>query len=187
MPPLYFPGVILISIFFIAMAKSQGAEVTRVHSEINGHSYVVQNLKDKKAAANMLAELHLKINQLIALLLNSDGDNPAVKRLARNFQGKISERTPENIYTSYTVNKGEHVHMCIREKDNRLTDLNTIFFVALHEMAHIMTRSNGHTPEFRTNFKFLLQRSIEYNLYKYERYQDNPKSYCGIQIKNNPL
>lgn len=34
-------------------------------------------------------------------------------------------------------------------------------FVLLHEMAHLMTESIGHTPEFWTNFKKILQDGIQ--------------------------
>ena len=34
-------------------------------------------------------------------------------------------------------------------------------FVAIHEIAHIMTKSIGHKPEFWNNFKFLLENAKE--------------------------
>ena len=34
-------------------------------------------------------------------------------------------------------------------------------FVTLHELAHVMTVSVGHTEEFWTNFKFLLTKSVD--------------------------
>ena len=38
-------------------------------------------------------------------------------------------------------------------------------FVAIHEIAHIMTLSVGHTEEFWNNFKFLLENAVELNIY----------------------
>ena len=60
-------------------------------------------------------------------------------------------------------------------------------FVALHELAHIMTKSIGHTEEFWENFKFLLKESIKMNLYKKIDFQKNPHKYCGIEIKDSPI
>ena len=54
-------------------------------------------------------------------------------------------------------------------------------------MAHIMTLSIGHTPEFWKNFKFLLERAIELKIYKKEDYSENPKKYCGITVTSSPL
>ena len=50
-----------------------------------------------------------------------------------------------------------------------------------------MSESIGHTPEFWSNFKFLLQKSIEYKLYKYIDYRKFPTPYCGLNINNNVL
>ena len=37
-----------------------------------------------------------------------------------------------------------------------LEDENTLLFVSLHEVAHIMTKSIGHTKEFWDNFTFYI-------------------------------
>ena len=79
--------------------------------------------------------------------------------------------------------------MCIRERDenNKLIDENTLFFVALHELAHVMTMSIGHKKEFWTNFKFLLRNAIKEGYYKYHHYHHAPKKYCGTYISDTPL
>ena len=38
-------------------------------------------------------------------------------------------------------------------------DENTLTFVALHELSHVMTVSVGHKQEFWDNFKFILKES----------------------------
>jgi WLM domain len=64
----------------------------------------------------------------------------------------------ENGYTSYSVNKGEKIVMCVRQKDNSLVPKNVVMYVGIHELSHIMTSDIGHTPEFWDNFKFLLAK-----------------------------
>ena len=59
-------------------------------------------------------------------------------------------------------------------------------FVAIHEIAHIMTKSIGHKPEFWNNFKFLLENAKEIGVYTPEDYKKNPRSYCGMKITDNP-
>ena len=66
-----------------------------------------------------------------------------------------------------------------------MVDENTLFFVLLHEIAHIMTISVGHEPEFWNNFKFLLAHAISFK-YEYDNYED-PKKYCGSFIDNSPI
>ena len=55
--------------------------------------------------------------------------------------------------------------VCLRDKTQPpnfpFVDENTLMFVLLHEMAHLMTESIGHTPEFWTNFKKILQDGIQ--------------------------
>ena len=68
-----------------------------------------------------------------------------------------------------------------------MENVNTMMFVALHEVAHIITISVGHTEEFWTNFKFLLKESINLGIYKKENYNKNPVDYCGMKITDSPL
>ena len=51
---------------------------------------------------------------------------------------------------SFNLNKGEKVVLCIRTRDKKeeLIEENTITFVAIHELAHVMTKSVGHTDEW---------------------------------------
>ena len=62
-----------------------------------------------------------------------------------------------------------------------------MMFVAIHELAHLMTKSIGHTPEFWDNMRFLLKKGIELNVYKKHDYNKVPKDYCGTQITSTPL
>ena len=69
------------------------------------------------------------------------------------------------------------------EKQNgQLIDINTLTFVALHELAHVATKSIGHTDEFWANFKFLLQQAQQIGVYKPIDYSKKPKRYCGMTI-----
>ena len=60
-------------------------------------------------------------------------------------------------------------------------------FVAIHELAHVMTLSTGHTDEFWKNFQFLLQHAVNINIYKEVDYAKKPKEYCGLTITHTPL
>ena len=59
-------------------------------------------------------------------------------------------------------------------------------FVALHELAHVMTKSVGHTEEFWSNFRYLLKNSIKLGIYKYQDFRKKPVKYCGITITDTP-
>ena len=64
-------------------------------------------------------------------------------------------------YTSYSLNKGEKIALCIRKKGEakEFIEDNTIMFVAIHELAHIMTESVGHEPEFWDNMGLFTSES----------------------------
>jgi hypothetical protein len=113
-----------------------------------------------------------------------------IKRLYKNFNPEaFSETTPDAKYTSYSVNKGEKIVFCLRDKKEgeTLVKENIMTFVSIHELAHLMTKSVGHEPEFWSNFKLLLKISIDNGLYKNIDFNSTPKPYCGINITDTPL
>ncbi len=69
----------------------------------------------------------------------------------QNFEAnpsRVYEATPDAEHTSYSVNKGESVHMCLRQRetqDESLVNEDILAFVAIHEMGHMITRISGTT------------------------------------------
>ena len=187
--------IIIVTIVLVLVCgyyywSSQYEEVTIVKSTINNKKYLVQNKKDKKKAADLLATISEKLNKLVAHLVKKYQDNQDVARLNARFNANnITESSYKNKYTSFSINKGEKIVFCLRSRDEqeKLIDINTIMFVALHEITHIMTKSIGHTEEFWRNFKFILQEAVEIGIYKRDEYSKNPKKYCGIMITHSPL
>ena len=165
-------------------------EVIFVKSNIDNKEYLVRNLDDKEQAANILAKLRSKLEKICSIMKNKYPNDESVKRMNERFNSdNITEAGKNNQYTSYSVNKGEKIVFCIRQKDEKesLVDENTLTFVSVHELSHIMTKSVGHTPEFWGNFKKLLQAAVEHKLYVKEDYSSNPKEYCGIKVSDSPL
>lgn len=185
---------LLTIIAFILLGYSQYEnytnEVTSVKSEIDDNEYIVRNREDKKEAADILATIGDKLRKIVNSMKMKYPNDESVKRMSSKFNAdNISESAKSSQYTSYSVNKGEKIVFCIRQKDENETfvDINTITFVAIHELAHIMTKSVGHTEEFWKNFKILLEESIVLGLYKKENYSNNPKDYCGIKVTDSPI
>jgi len=187
-------SVIIAILYFSYVLKKEGwqNELTKVKSSIDGHSYTVRNLPDKQQAADSLARIRQRLESMIDFLQKKYPNDQGIKRLAQNFRpDNISEGLPDGKYTSYSINKGEKIVFCVRQRDanNSLVDINTMMFVAIHEMAHLMTKSVGHTPEFWENMKILLERVIDSNLniYQYQSFHKNPEEYCGTTITDTPL
>lgn len=185
----YFIIIFLVLCGYIYI-EGLNNEVTYVKSTIDNEEYLVRNLDDKVDAANLMANMKNRIYKLQNYLNENNNDDKRVKRLNEKFNSKnITESTKNNKYTSYSVNKGEKIVLCIRSRDEneKLIDINTLMFVTLHELAHIMTISIGHTEEFWNNFKFLLKKSVYINIYDAINYSKYPKKYCGITITDSPL
>ena len=113
-----------------------------------------------------------------------------ISRLIANFNpDAFSETTPDAKYTSYSVNKGEKIVFCLRDKKDgeTLVKENIMTFVAIHELGHLMTKSVGHEPEFWNSFKLLLKIAIDNGLYKNIDFNSTPKDYCGVKITDSPI
>jgi len=93
--------------------------------------------------------------------------------------------------TSYSENKGQKIVVCLRDKTKaptyHLIVQNTVMFVMLHEMAHLMTETIGHTQEFWTNFRRILEDAVKLGLYTPVNYASRPTPYCGMTITDSPI
>lgn len=161
-----------------------------VTSTVDNRVYRVQSLPDKQQAANNIAEIRKNIETLISHLQKTAPDDARTLMLIANFNGdRLSEAPENNKHTSYSVNKGEKIVLCLRSKDknNALVDMNTMMFVTLHEMAHLATDSVGHKPEFWDNFRWLLEESINIGIYRHVDYSKKKQDYCGMKIESTPI
>jgi hypothetical protein len=165
--------------------------IIKQRSTIDGREYRVRDLPDKQHAADLLAKLRMKLSKLMDFLVQSYPTKPQVLRLEQNFKAdpdRFLESTPDAEHTSYSVNKGESVHFCLRQKDSseQLVDDNIMMFVAIHEMSHMITKSIGHEPEFWNNFGWLLREAESQKLYKPTDFKSHPVMYCGVTITDSP-
>jgi hypothetical protein len=177
----------IIAIFVYMNYIRKSLHLSLVESSIDNQKYLVRNLKDNKEAANKLAQLNQSLLSLINSIKSTKKDG--VDRLVDNFNPrKITENIPGSMYVAYSVNKGEELSICLRDKDTeKFMDQNTISFVAIHELAHIMSEDTGHTKEFWDNMKFLLEESSKIGVYTPIDYAKNPVIYCGMTIDNTPM
>lgn len=181
-----FVLIVMVVLYF----KNILGEVEYVESTVDGKRYLVLKLPDKQQAANTIAYLVKDMKKLISHLEKRYPDNPAIKRLAKNFnENDISEGSPTSGYTSYTINKGKMI-LCIRQKDKRKTlikDRNLLRYVVFHELGHIASKSIGHNEEFWRTFKFILKEAVDIGLYEKVDYSSNPQPYCGIKVTSSVI
>lgn len=160
-----------------------------VKSSIDDREYYVLSLGDKQGAADLLAQIRANLVKLQSHLEKTEPSDPRTERIVMNFEpDKIQEGRDDKKLTSYSVNK-QKVVFCLRsrQKERLLEDLNTMMFVALHELAHIATVSVGHEDEFWINFRWILDHAVNIGIYTQEDYKSNPREYCGVKIASSPL
>jgi hypothetical protein len=152
-------------------------------SSVDGRHYFVQDLPDKGQAADMLATINSKCLKLLQRLQKQFPDDVRVVSLHKRYNpDNISEGSSGSGYTSYSVNKGQKLVICVRQKDQSFADINDIMYVVIHELAHLATEEIGHTKTFWTNFKFLIHEASDEGVYRYVNYRKEPKQYCGIVL-----
>ena len=183
--------ITIVVLFFVVIIYSEKFcdNMTYVVSNINGKKYKVRDLIDKEDAANLLAETHEKLHKVCNILKESNPTDERIKVLIEKFPNTtLQESDGKGSQTSYSINKGEEMGVCIRSGKNfyNIHNINVIKFVFIHELAHIISLSHQHTEEFWQNFKFLLQEAEKINIYKPVDYSKNPKKYCGTEINDNP-
>ena len=160
----------------------------KVKSRIDDKEYTVQIKDDSLEAANLIAKIREKLVVLMEHLEKSFSLNDErVRLLKKNFRpDRLKEGVDTPGYTSYSINKGEQIVLCLRSND-KLVDLNTMVFVVLHEFAHLSTESVGHTEEFWDNFKWILEESINIGIYTKQEFKVKNVEYCGMTITSSPL
>ena len=179
-------GVVVVGYIFHYIIQKLNKKT--VKSTVDNREYEVRDLPDSLDAANMLADISDKLTKLVEHVVTNDPDREGVQQLKRNFNSRnIIENTPGGKYTAYSVNKGEQLALCLRDaKDDTFIELNLIIFVAIHEIAHVMTDEVGHTKKFWNNMRYLLEEGEKIGIYTPEDYSKNPKMYCGLEINSSP-
>ena len=179
--------VMAIIFFYCLYLYDYYSKMNTVVSTVDNKKYEVQRKDDSEEAANLLATIRQKLMTLVNHLKQAYPGDDRVERIVNNFKpDNIKEGMEQPGTTSYSINKGEQIVLCLRTK-NKLVDINTMMFVVLHELSHIATTEIGHTPLFWENFKWILEESINIGIYTKIDYKKQPLEYCGMDITSSPL
>ena len=182
-------GILAVAIYMY-LANKDTIDLKCVISTVDGNKYCVRDRKEVDKAANLLAAVVEKCKKLVDYVHKKYPNQDNVIRLHDGFNPqKIVETLPTSEHTAYSENKGEKLAFCLNKKNednSSLIDENTLMFVAIHEIAHVATKSIGHKSEFWDNFRFLLVEAKEAGLHNPEDYKKSPQEYCGMKITDNP-
>ena len=186
----YFIIIIILCIAFTFYLNSDTFNLTCVIAKRDGNTYCVRDSDRIQQSVELLSEATDKMKETVRTLKEKYPADKRIQRLVKNFNPhRIVETLPTSEYTAYSEGKGAKLAFCLRKHKNemKLIDINTLTFVALHELTHLMTESIGHKQEFWTNFKFMLKNAVSEGLYTPVDYTKHPTDYCGLMIDDNPL
>lgn len=108
-------------------------------------------------------------------------EHPILDEVRENFR-KLDER-----YASIPLRYGNSAYtedkavitLCLKDPHtNEYYDMNTIMYVAIHELAHVVSKTHGHGREFKKNFSRLLRKADRQGIY--DPRKTIAETYCGI-------
>ena len=181
--------LLILGISYRMYNNSDFFQLTCIVSDVDGEKYCVREQSKVHLAADRLANVNKSLQEIVAHCAENFPDDENVKRMKNGYNPKkIMEILPTSEFTAYSENKGEKLAFCLNTQKggSKMIDMNTLTYVAIHELAHIATKEIGHTPNFWKNFKFLLTQAKKINVYNPIDYKNDPQEYCGMTINDNP-
>ena len=204
-PIIIFIAVILF-LYFLYKLVFDGtsyfsSNIFNKQFEVRGNTSEIRQIK-----SNLLGDVYDRLETLVNILRNDQtliSDVP-VQRLISNWNKGIILKETGNMESdaAYVINK-KYMSICLVNfcdttkcsNINSLENLNLLAYVGIHELAHIMSEEIGHSTEFRTNFRFLLEYSKNINYYdeilkrNIKLYIDlnqlpTPDNFCGVSVVN---
>ena len=183
--------IILFIILYFSITYYNDRNHTYVKAD-DGNQYRVQIAEDNKESANLLSDAITRVKTLLDHLKKSESQDIRTKTLLSRFNpDNITENDRQEMksgVTSYTINKGEKIVVCLRQRNNNFVEINTLMYVIIHELAHICDlTSQQHDEKFWNNFEWLLEHAVNIGIYNYVDYSKDQEPYCGMNITSNVL
>lgn len=108
-------------------------------------------------------------------------NHPILNQIRHNFgmiNPEYSKIPLREGNSAYTENKSV-ITLCLKDpKTGKYYDMNTMMYVALHELAHMVSKTHGHGDEFTKNFSILLRKGAKLGFY--DPRIPIPNTYCGL-------
>jgi len=185
--------LILIFGFTFYLLRKNKSSITSIVSHKDNSTYMVKNGADQYEALALLEEVRRRINLLEAYFSTNMNKYPEylpyIKQLLERGRNiKLNENPPDGNLTSFTLNKGEEMSLCLRsKKDGHFHDINLIMYVVLHELSHVACPEEQHTKLFKKIFVFFLMIGAQIGIYRPIPFDIQPVEYCGMTISENLL
>jgi len=169
---------------------------------INHRTYkVIGRYSDKEDAANQLKQINDKGFILLSYLKDTyynDAD-PELKLVLDNLLHNYDPDFLRELDPIWALkhraltSNFRYISMTLRKKNGVFYNEDLLFFVFLHELAHVgtsekyLTSSDSHVPMFWSVFKFLLTNAVHIGIIQPVDYKKNPTNYVGIPLTHSPF
>jgi hypothetical protein len=173
--------LIVITIIIMTIITSKTKYCKKENMCFGGGPYKIPcEFGEKFEAKSLLKILDDNGNKLIKHLSKNYPDLYITENLLSRYKtDSIRETHPSEVDdTSYTINKGEILSMCLRKPDGTFHDMSLLMYVYLHELAHIAENDDQHTDTFWETYLFLIKHAIDIGIYTPIDYKKNPTTYC---------
>jgi hypothetical protein len=199
---IVYGTIVVLAIIALYFINKEGSESLKIRADDGEYYQILQQYDSKQETAKLFSQINAKLLKFLEHLkykYNVNSTNSSTVKQTRiqeiveriveryNFE-QLKETIPTGMNgTSYTIDKGESVYMCMRDKDTlMLHKEHDIMFVALHELAHIGNVTWGHEADYWETFKFVLHEAKLAGLHEPTDYSKAPITYCGLFIDYNP-
>lgn len=179
---IIIPFIVIISVIFVILARKS------LYKCSGDKCYKVDRYTSDKSF-EMLQDIEKDIKELLSKIYK-DPDCPLY--IKERIPYSINNSTlSENIYgvigdTSFTVDKRD-VYLCLKGDDGVFYEKNLIIMVAIHEYSHILCKSQDHSPEFYSIYKFILEKAVVHGYYVHIDFNSKPINYCGLMLRHNSI
>lgn len=189
--------IIAIAIMIVLMINHH-EKFNSKETVLNGHfnlKYRIINDDDAAKTAVIINDLNLfvidVIDHLKVAIVEKRIDSDYmyfVKNLVNKYNPTvISEGNSDGSDTSYILNKGDKMVICVKNRNDEFHDISLLKFVTLHEISHIGSEEYQHGSEFWDNFKWLLKFVTKEKMYTPIDYSKYPVEYCkNVYLSDNP-
>jgi len=160
----------------------------------DGNTYGINTMKSsnkslKELKLKRFSDVSKRLEKIVLYCCtnNYPDEHRAFRLYKRWAKSMLKETSPDEEAIAYVINKGKEFRVCITDKKTgELENINTTMFVCVHELAHLMSASYGHTDTFWENNRILLKVAGELKVYDHVQYEKNNDMYCGENIYSNP-
>jgi hypothetical protein len=171
---------------------------------IDGYTYSVEKLdpKEDEEVAYTLAKLNDTVMKILTELgrfiyaadhgeLQSIDKDVPIDRLKIMYERLRTRYNAEMMFeslgeydnTSYVINQGEEIHMCVRGEN-----MTVVLTVLIHELSHVASDSYEHTDEFWDNYAILQKMVSKFGIVDEEDIPSGTATHCNkIKIERGEM